>query len=120
MVLKPGKQRCFFESQYPTQGMGQGNDVGTQYRSVVFAYDEAQRQAAVAAREAYQVLLSHAGWPDHDRGPRRTGVLLRRALSPAISRQEPPGLLRPERHRDRLPGRYVRRCGGDRLASAGC
>jgi len=54
--------RCFFESQDPTQGMGQGNDVGTQYRSVVFAYDEAQRQAAVAAREAYQAILSRAGY----------------------------------------------------------
>ena len=54
--------RCFFESHDPTQGMGQGNDVGTQYRSVVFAYDEAQRQAAVAAREAYQAILSRAGY----------------------------------------------------------
>ena len=54
--------RCFFESHDPTQGMGQGNDVGTQYRSVVFAYDEAQRQAAVAAREAYQAVLSRAGY----------------------------------------------------------
>jgi len=54
--------RCFFESHDPTQGMGQGNDVGTQYRSVVFAYDEAQRQAAVAAREAYRAVLSRAGY----------------------------------------------------------
>ena len=53
---------CFFESHDPTQGMSQGNDVGTQYRSVVFAYDEAERQAAVAAREAYRAVLSRAGY----------------------------------------------------------
>ena len=68
MVFEPARLpyaallRCFFESHDPTQGMGQGNDVGTQYRSVVFAYDETQRQAAAGAREAYQALLSRAGY----------------------------------------------------------
>src|SRR5437660_3228904 len=46
--------RVFWESHDPTQGMRQGNDTGTQYRSAIYAYGDAQRRAAEASREAYQ------------------------------------------------------------------
>jgi peptide-methionine (S)-S-oxide reductase len=49
--------KTFWESHDPTQGMRQGNDVGTQYRSGVYVYDEAQRQAAEASKAAYQQAL---------------------------------------------------------------
>jgi peptide-methionine (S)-S-oxide reductase len=52
--------KLFFESHDPTEGMRQGNDVGTQYRSGVYAYGEAQRHAAEAARDAYQGALRSA------------------------------------------------------------
>ena len=45
--------RTFWENHDPTQGMRQGNDVGTQYRSAVYTYGEAQRAAAEASRDAY-------------------------------------------------------------------
>ena len=50
--------KIFWESHDPTQGMRQGNDVGTQYRSGIYWYSEAQRTAAEASREAYQRALS--------------------------------------------------------------
>lgn len=53
--------RLFWENHDPTQGMRQGNDVGTQYRSAVYCYGDAQRRAAGASREAYQRALSQAG-----------------------------------------------------------
>src|ERR1700683_1811379 len=46
------------ESQHPTQGMRQGNDVGTQYRSAVYTSSDAQRKAAEVSRAAYQKALS--------------------------------------------------------------
>jgi peptide-methionine (S)-S-oxide reductase len=50
--------KTFWENHNPTQGMRQGNDVGTQYRSGIYYYDEAQRAAAERSRDAYQQELS--------------------------------------------------------------
>ncbi len=49
--------KTFWESHDPTQGMRQGNDVGTQYRSGIYVFDEAQRHAAEASKAAYQQAL---------------------------------------------------------------
>jgi peptide-methionine (S)-S-oxide reductase len=54
--------KTFWESHDPTQGMRQGNDVGTQYRSGVYFYDEAQREAAERSRATFQEQLSKAGY----------------------------------------------------------
>ena len=51
----------FWENHDPTQGMRQGNDAGTQYRSAIYTFNEAQRRAAEASREAYQKVLSVSG-----------------------------------------------------------
>lgn len=53
--------KLFWESHDPTQGNRQGNDVGTQYRSVIQYFTEAQRVAAEAGRDAYQAVLTAAG-----------------------------------------------------------
>jgi peptide-methionine (S)-S-oxide reductase len=53
--------KLFWEGHDPTQGMRQGNDVGTQYRSAILWHDDAQRQAAEASREVYQQKLKDAG-----------------------------------------------------------
>src|SRR5579859_4725770 len=52
--------KVFWEAHDPTQGMRQGNDVGTQYRSIVFARNEEQRLAAEVSRDAYQRALGRA------------------------------------------------------------
>ena len=51
----------FWEAHDPTQGMRQGNDVGTQYRSGIYTFDDTQQQAALASRQRYQAALSEAG-----------------------------------------------------------
>jgi peptide-methionine (S)-S-oxide reductase len=53
--------KVFWESHDPTQGMRQGNDVGTQYRSGIYCYTEEERQAAESSRDRYQQMLSAAG-----------------------------------------------------------
>ncbi len=62
--------KTFWESHDPTQGMRQGNDAGTQYRSGIYYYDAAQRAAAERSRDAFQEQLSTAGY-----GPITTEIL---------------------------------------------
>jgi len=68
VVFDPGKVsyekllRVFWESHDPTQGMRQGNDVGTQYRSAIYTTNDAQRRQADASREAYQRTLKESGY----------------------------------------------------------
>jgi len=62
MISFSGILALFWENHDPTQGMRQGNDVGTQYRSGIYAYSPEQRQAALASKDAYQKLLKQAGY----------------------------------------------------------
>jgi peptide-methionine (S)-S-oxide reductase len=55
--------KVFWEAHDPTQGMRQGNDVGTQYRSGIYTYSNPQRVTAEASRETYQKALTSAGHP---------------------------------------------------------
>ena len=90
--------RVFWENHDPTQGMRQGNDVGTQYRSAIYVHSPEQERLAQETREVFQGRLSGAG------------VLLRRGLSPAVPRQEPRRLLRRRRDWRDLPD-WCRRIG---------
>ncbi|UCE85968.1 MAG: peptide-methionine (S)-S-oxide reductase MsrA [Deltaproteobacteria bacterium] len=64
--------QLFWEGHDPTQGMRQGNDVGTQYRSGIYTYGERQRKAALASRETYAKRLAEAG---RGRDPITTEIL---------------------------------------------
>ena len=55
--------KLFWESHNPTQGMRQGNDIGTQYRSGIYAFSDEQQRVAEASREVFQQDLADAGWP---------------------------------------------------------
>jgi peptide-methionine (S)-S-oxide reductase len=54
--------KTFWENHDPTQGMRQGNDVGTQYRSGIYYYNESQHRAAEASRDMFQKELDRAGY----------------------------------------------------------
>jgi peptide-methionine (S)-S-oxide reductase len=54
--------KVFWESHDPTQGMRQGNDVGTQYRSGIYVYSQEQKKLAEASKEAYEQALKGAGY----------------------------------------------------------
>jgi peptide-methionine (S)-S-oxide reductase len=69
-VSYEGLLKAFWENHDPSQGMRQGNDVGTQYRSAIYTYGEAQKGAAVASRDSYQGALAAAG----HRGPITTEI----------------------------------------------
>jgi len=68
VVFDPGQTdyaallRIFWEAHDPTQGMRQGNDVGTQYRSAIYTFGPEQHTAAVASQAAYQARLAAAGY----------------------------------------------------------
>ncbi len=61
-ISYPSLLRIFWESHDPTQGMRQGNDMGTQYRSGIYCYSAEQMQQATASKAAYQEVLSRAGY----------------------------------------------------------
>jgi peptide-methionine (S)-S-oxide reductase len=75
VVFDPGRSsyeemlRVFWEGHDPTQGMRQGNDVGTQYRSGIYAFDAGQREAALASKGVYEDRLRAAGY-----GPATTEI----------------------------------------------
>ena len=54
--------RMFWEGHDPTQGMRQGNDIGTQYRSAIYYFNDTQYQFAVSSRDSFQESLSDAGY----------------------------------------------------------
>ncbi len=87
--------RVFWESHDPTQGMRQGNDVGTQYRSAIFVRSEAQRRAAEASRDAY------------------AGALAGRGLGPVTTeiREAPPFYYAEEHHQQYLAKNPEGYCG---------
>jgi peptide-methionine (S)-S-oxide reductase len=62
VVSYPSLLKIFWENHDPTQGMRQGNDVGTQYRSAIYWTNEAQRSAAETSRDAYQKVLKDLGY----------------------------------------------------------
>ncbi len=64
IIVFPQLLKLFFESHNPTQGMRQGNDIGTQYRSGIYTFNDEQQKAAECAKSIYGIELTKAGFPD--------------------------------------------------------
>ena len=114
--------KTFFEEHDPTQGMRQGNDVGTQYRSGIFFANDAQKETAERCRDAYDEDLRASGKEPMTTEIEPAGpLLLRRGLPPAVPAQGAERLLRPQRHRRHLqhPDRRVGGSGGTAVRAAG-
>ena len=97
----PELLRVFWESHDPTQGMRQGNDVGTQYRSGIYALGDEQLRARAGLARCLPAgaAARRASARSPPRSARRRRVLLRRGIPPAVPGEEPRRLLRPRRHR---------------------
>ena len=101
--------KVFWESHDPTQGMRQGNDVGTQYRSGIYVASPEQRRRRRRRATPTSSVLTASGFGEITTEiADAPGVLLRRGLPPAVPGEEPRRLLRPRRHRRELPGRAPR------------
>ena len=105
--------RVFWESHDPTQGMRQGNDVGTQYRSAIYTYGDEQRAGGRGlARRVPGGARGGRPRRDHDRDPRGPRVLLRRGLPPAVPRRRTRAATEGGREPpSERPGPFVRFCG---------
>ena len=87
--------KAFWENHDPTQGMRQGNDIGTQYRSAIYVFDEEQRAAAERSRDEYQKALAAKGY-----GPVTTEI-----------RQAPPFYFAEDYHQQYLAKNPAGYCG---------
>ena len=95
--------KVFFENHDPTQGMRQGNDVGTQYRSAIYTTTPEQAATVERVRDEYQTEFSRSGYGRITTEVKPVaGLLLRRGLPPAVPGQEPVRLLPGARHRRHL------------------
>ena len=99
----------FWENHDPTQGMRQGNDVGTQYRSAIYTDGPDQLEAAQASLKMFQERLQEAGLRRHHHRDPRTRRRRRSIYAEPYHQQylakNPDGLLRHRRHRRQLPRR---------------
>ena len=111
--------RIFWEGHDPTQGMRQGNDVGTQLPlGDLLARRAPARRGRGVTRHVPGGARPRRLREHHDRDRGGRPVLLRRAVPPAVPRREPERLLRARRHRRQLPDRHERR-GGPRARRLG-